>query len=366
MKFNIERNVFFKILQRVQGIIEKRSTMPILSNILIEADSGTVEISATDLEIFIKDSCNASVEKKGLATINARKIFEIVKELTCKDISVSTSKSGGISIKGGKAVFNILGLPVEEFPSFPDIEEGIITRISPDILKEMVDKTYFAASTDETRYNINGVFLEREDGKIRMVATDGHRLSVIEKNTEEIPSLTEGVILPRKGVTEFRRLLEEREGNFQLGFTKTYCIVKRDNTFIVIRLIDGEFPDYKQVVPTDNDKTIIVNRINLLSSLKRVSILSTERVKGVKFSFSKGKLELSSSSPDLGEAKEEMDIDYKGDELVIGFNARYIIDVLEAMDTEEVKLGLKGQLDPGLLQPVDIDGYTYVAMPMRI
>lgn len=366
MKFEIERNSFFKILQRVQGIIEKRNTMPILSNLLINAHSGTVEVSATDLEIFIKDSCDASVEKEGSATINARKMFEIVRELECKDISISTSKKGGITIKGGKAIFNIIGLSVEEFPAFPAIEEGVVARISPDILIDMVDKTHFAASTDETRYNINGVFFERENGKIRMVATDGHRLSLIEKDSEEVLSLKGGVILPRKGVTEFRKLLEERERNFQLGFTKTHCIIIRDNTIVVIRLIDGEFPDYKQVVPKDNDKTVTMNRVNLLSSLKRVSILSTDKGKGVKFSFSKGRLELSSSSPDLGEAKEELDINYKGDDLVIGFNARYIIDALEAVGTEDVMFGLKGQLDPGLLQPVEADGYKYVAMPMRV
>ncbi|MCP3678724.1 MAG: DNA polymerase III subunit beta [Deltaproteobacteria bacterium] len=366
MECTVERGKLLKVLQRVQGIVEKRNTMPILSNIFLEAKSGNIEVSATDLEIFLKDSCDASVGEEGAITVNARKVFEIVKEMTDEDLSISVGEGGRVDIRGGNALFKIVGLPVDEFPSFPVIEEAHLTRIAPEHLLEMVEKTYFAASTDETRYNINGVFLERVDGTLKMTATDGHRLALIEKENEDLPSLSGGVILPRKGVAELRKLFEEREGSFQLGFTKTYCIVKRDNTVLVVRLIDGDFPDYRQVLPVGNDNILVADRKALLSSLKRVSILSSERVKGVRFALSNEQLDLSSSSPEIGEANEAIPVEYQGEDVEIGFNARYIIDVLEVIDTEKIRIEVKGQLDSGIITPMESGGYTYVIMPMRI
>lgn len=368
MKFNIEKKDFIKVLQKMQGIVEKKNTMPILANILIDADqeTGTVNITATDLEIFIKDSCSATVNKTGTITVNARKFFEIVKELPEETMDVSVGGSERVAIKSGKAKFNIVGLPAKEFPTFPAVEEGKLARFEPGLLKEMVDKTSFAVSTDETRYNINGFFLEKEDKNIRMITTDGHRLAMIEKESEELPGEKEGVILPRKGVTELRRILEEKEGSFFLGITKKNATMKKDSTVINIRLIEGEFPDYKQVVPKDNDKEVLADRDNLLASLKRVSILSSDRIKGVKFGFESGKIVLSSSSPEMGDATEEVTVDYKGEPLEIAFNARYFIDVLEATEQEQVQILLKDQLSPCILRPKDAGGYTYIVMPMRL
>ncbi|MFQ5328435.1 MAG: DNA polymerase III subunit beta [Thermodesulfobacteriota bacterium] len=366
MKCTVEKGNLLKVLQRVQGIVEKRNTMPILSNIFLEAKAGRIEVYATDLEIFLKESCDASVEEEGTITVNARKVFEIIKEMTDDDVSISVGEGGRVDIRGGNALFKIVGLPVDEFPSFPVIDDAYLARISPEQLLDMVEKTYFAASTDETRYNINGVFLERVNGTLKMTATDGHRLALIEKSSEELPTLSGGVILPRKGVVELRKLFEEREGTFQLGFTKTYCIVKRDNALLVVKLIDGDFPDYRQVLPVGNDKIVVADRKALFSSLKRVSILSAERVKGVKFMLSTEKIDLSSSSPEIGEANEAITVEYEGEELEIGFNARYIIDVLEVIDSEKVRLELKGELDSGIITPIESEGYTYVIMPMRI
>lgn len=368
MKFNIEKKDFIRVLQKMQGIVEKKNTMPILANILIDADqeTGTVNITATDLEIFIKDSCNATVNKTGTITVNARKLFEIVKELPEETMDVSVVGNERVTIKSGKAKFNIVGLPAKEFPTFPAVEEGKLARFEPGILKEMVDKTAFAVSTDETRYNINGFFLEKEDKNIRMITTDGHRLAMVVKESEELPGEKEGVILPRKGVTELRRILEEKEGSFFLGITKKNVTMKKDTTLINIRLIEGEFPDYKQVVPKDNDKEVLADRENLLASLKRVSILSSDRIKGVKFALESGKIVLSSSSPEMGDATEEVAVDYEGDPLEIAFNARYFIDVLEATEQEQVQILLKDQLSPCILRPKDASGYTYIVMPMRL
>jgi DNA polymerase-3 subunit beta len=368
MEFKIEKGDFIKVLQRMQGIVEKRNTMPILSNILIDADqnTGKVNITATDLEIFIKASCSATVKKNGSVTVNARKFFEIIKELPEETVNVSAKNGERVTIKSGKARFNILGLPAKEFPAFPAIEEKKLVKFEPQTLKDMVDKTAFAVSTDETRYNINGFLLEKEGTKIRMVTTDGHRLAQIEKEAEEIPGEKEGVILPRKGVLELRRLLEEKEESFFLGISKKTATMKKDSTVINIRLIEGEFPDYKQVVPKDNDKEMLANREVLLGSLKRVSILSSDKIKGVKFGLEKGKLTLSSSSPEMGDATEELEVDYKENSLEIAFNARYFIDMLEAVDEEEIEILLKDQLSPCVLRPKGAINYTCVVMPMRL
>ena len=366
MKFQIEKPIFLKALQRVQGIVEKRNTMPILANILIKAQHGKIEIMATDLEVSIKDLCDVVVMKEGNATINARKLFEIIKEAPEDKIDIADEDGGKITIKSGKAKFNIVGLPVEEFPSFPVYDEGGFFRAAPETLKEMIEKTVFASSTDETRYNINGVFVEKDGTKIRMVATDGHRLAVIEKNSEW-PALNKGVILPRKGILELKKFLDDAvEGAFSLAFTVNSMIVKKDSTVLVIRLIDGEFPDYKQVIPKGNDSKVKLGRVDFLSSLRRVSLLSMEKGRGVKFGLSKGKLELSSNNPDVGEAREEIGVDYKNDGLEIGFNATYMMEALGVIGGDEIVLELKDRESPAMLKSAIPNGYVYVIMPMRI
>lgn len=365
MKFTIEKTNFIKVLQRVQGIVEKRNTMPILANVLLEAHQGRITIMATDLEVFIKDASPAEVSEEGSVTVNARKIFEIVKELPDNKIDVSTGKDDKVTLKAGKARFSIMGLPSKDFPVFPSVEDSALKPIDPESFREMIDKTSFAVSTDETRYNINGFLLEKSENRIKMVATDGHRLALIEKEDGNIAQ-KEGVLLPRKGVMEMRKVLDEKEGEFFLGITQKNAVMKKDNTVITIRLLEGEFPDYTKVIPKDNDKDAVAQKETLLSSLKRVSILSSDKIKGVKFSFSKSKLVLSSSSPDIGDATEEVDIDYSEDEIEIAFNARYFMDMLEALKEDKVRISLKDSLSPGILRPESNKDYTYIIMPMRL
>jgi DNA polymerase-3 subunit beta len=366
MKFKIDKKDFIKVLQRIQGIVEKRNSMPILSNILIDVKDNKVNVISTDLEIFIKDSCDAEVEKEGSITVNARKFYEIVKELPDDSVMVSLTDSDKVNVKGGRAKFKVPGLDAKEFPTFPSSDEKNLTEIEIDNLKEMIDKTIFATSTDETRYNINGVLFERIDNKIKMVATDGHRLALIEGEGVEISGHEKGVILPRKGITEIRKLLEDKGDALLIGFSSKNITVKKGSVTMNLRLIEGEFPDYNQVIPKDTDKEILINRETLLASLKRVSILSAEKIKGVKFAISKGRLVLSSSTPENGDATEEVDIDYDGDSLEIAFNARYFMDVLEILDTEKVRFGLKEQLNPGVLKIPGTEAFTYVIMPMRL
>ncbi|MFQ5736181.1 MAG: DNA polymerase III subunit beta [Thermodesulfobacteriota bacterium] len=367
MRFIIDRSSFIKALQKIQGIVEKRNTMPILANVLLDAGDGKITIVATDLEVFIKDSSKAETTEAGSVTINARKLFEIIKELPDDTVDVSADKNDRVTIKAGKARFSIMGLPSRDFPVFPEIDESKLEKIDSESLKEMIDKTSFAVSTDETRYNINGFLFEKEDTRIRMVATDGHRLAFIEKKDAggKPTDQKEGVLLPRKGVLEMRKLLEN-EGEFVLGVTQKSAVMKKDDAVISVRLLEGEFPDYEKVIPKDNNKEVVAGREALLASLKRVSLLSSDKIKGVKFSFSKSCLTVSSSSPDIGEATEDVDIDYGEEDIEIAFNARYFIDMLEAVGEEQVKILLKDSLSPGIIRPVDTENYTYIIMPMRL
>jgi DNA polymerase-3 subunit beta len=323
---------------------------------------------ATDLEVFIKDSVEAEVKGEGGVTVNARKIFEIVKELPDKLVKVSANEECKVTVKGGKARFNIMGLPAKDFPAFPTVDESKMKAVQNETLKEMVDKTSFAVSLDETRYNINGFLLERDGSKIRMVATDGHRLALVEKegdmglDTEKL-----GVLLPRKGMMEIRRLLEEEcKAGFLLGITEKSAAMKKDSTLINVRLLEGEFPDYRKVIPENNDKTVLVDRNGLLASLKRVSILSADKIKGVNFKFSKNSLVLTSSSPDIGDATEELETEYEGEDVEIAFNASYMIDMLEAVQDEKVEVRLKDSLSPGMLVSPGGGDHTYIIMPMRL
>ncbi|OGP17997.1 MAG: DNA polymerase III subunit beta [Deltaproteobacteria bacterium GWC2_55_46] len=367
MKFTIGKPDFIKVLQRMQGIVEKRNTMPILANVLLDASKGKITIMATDLEVFIKDSVQAGVSEEGSITVNARKVFEIVKELPGETVDVTAGKDDKLTLKAGKARFNVMGLPAKDFPVFPVVDEGSLQAIDGEALREMIDKTSFAVSTDETRYNINGFLLEREEGKIKMVATDGHRLALIIREGDNIAKgQKEGVLLPRKGVMEMKKVLDEKEGSFFLGITQKNAVMKRDSTVVTVRLLEGEFPDYRRVIPKDNDKEAKAMRGDLLASLKRVSILSTDKIKGVKFSFNKDKLVLSSSSPDIGEATEDVDIDFPESDIEIAFNARYFIDVLEAISNEKVSIVLKDSLSPGIIRPEGGEDYTYIIMPMRL
>ncbi len=366
MKLSIDKKSFIKILQMVQGIVEKRNSMPILSNILLDASDGKINIIATDLEIFVKDSCEAAVEENGSITVNCKKFFEIIKELPEDEISLKTTEGDKLTVTSGRSRFNIPGLPAKEFPAFPAVDTEALSDVDSDTFKEMIDKTLFATSTDETRYNINGILFERIEGKLKMVATDGHRLALMESAGSEIEGHQKGVILPRKGVMEIKKILEEREDSLKVGFTGNNVTLQKGTSLLNVRLIEGEFPDYKQVIPEITDKKFTVERSGFLAGLKRVSILSSDKVKGVKFSLSSGKLVLSSSTPENGDALEEVDITYDGADLEIAFNAKYFIEALEVMDDPEVKVELKEQLNPGILRSAGTDDFTYVIMPMRL
>ncbi len=372
MEFKIDKETFLRALQKVQGIVEKRNTMPILSNVLIEAVPDKIFLTATDLEVGMKSSYPTSVAKEGKITVSAKKIYEIIKELSDEEIVFSTRENDWIEIRCGKALFNIVGLSPDEFPYFPKINEERFVKMNSVLIKDMIDKTSYAICHDETKYNLNGIFVKagKEDDHpvLRMVATDGHRLSIAEKEFSGMieNELEKGVIFPKKGIFELKKMTEEEENDILLCFMDNNAVVKKGNTFVVMRLVDGEFPDYTRVVPTANDKTIKIKREAFFHSLRRMSILSSEKFKGIKFDIKADSMEISASNPELGEAREEIDIEYGGEPLTVRFNARYLIDVLTVLEDDFIELDLRDELSPAIMRPAASVDFRSVIMPMRL
>lgn len=368
MEIKIDKNKFLKGLHLIQSIVEKRNTMPVLANALIRTGEGSVDILATDLEVGIKATVDSEIEKEGVITVSARKLFEIVKELPTDEVLIRKKDNNWIEISSGKSVFNVVGIDSDDFPSFSSYEDADLMAINAHDLKEMIDKTAVAISVDETRYNLNGAFFEQEEGgRIKLVATDGHRLAFFSREIDggDVEISEGGYIIPKKGIMEFKKMLEESEGTVHLGFKDNRVILKKDDLVIVARLIEGEFPDYKQVIPAAGGNKISMNRDGFISSLRRISILSDEKTKGVKFEFTENNLKLSSNNPGLGEAKEELAIDYSGNDITVGFNSRYMLDFLNVMTEEKITMYIADELSAALMKDGDRDDFTAIVMPMR-
>jgi DNA polymerase-3 subunit beta len=372
MKLSVEKKDLINVIARAQNIVEKRNTMPILVNVLLEAKSESLMGFATDLEVSLTDEIPASVKSPGRVAVNAKSLFEIIKELPEGKIELERKENNWLKITQNRAVFNIVGISPEEYPVFPTFNTQEFVKIDGDVLAEMIEKTLFAVSTDETRYHLNGVFLEvkseGENAIYRMVATDGHRLSLIDR---KIPggnnrAANQGVIVPRKGLHEIRKLLDVVEEPVEIAIEGAQLIVRYHTTVLMVRLIEGKYPNYQQLIPQNLKENFLVQREALLSSLKRVSLLSNSKSKGVTFALAAGKMEITSNNPELGDAKEEIEVDYKGKDIRIGFNARYVLDVLSVMHDEVVRFELNDQLSPGVMRPNQDVSYTCVVMPMRI
>ncbi|MGW8312444.1 MAG: DNA polymerase III subunit beta [Desulfuromonadales bacterium] len=370
MNFTIEKEVFLKGLARIQGIVEKRNTIPVLSNVLLEGIDGELRLTATDLEVGMQSTYPANIRRPGKVTVSAKKLYEIIKELPDTEISFNAKDNCWIEVECGKALFNIVGLSADEFPNFPKPEQAQFLTLNSSLCKEMIEKTFFAVSQDESKYNLNGIFcqVQEDTNLLRLVATDGHRLSMIDKDIEvsESSELSKGVILPRKGILELKKLAEEGEGNLQIGFMDNNAVISKDRTVIIMRLVDGEFPDYSRVIPKANEQQATIKVDTFLHALRRMIILSSEKSRGVKMNFKNDLLVVSSSNPELGDAREELDIEYQGPDLAVGFNARYLLDILQVQDQDKIFMILKDNLSPGLIKPADDDGYLAVVMPMRL
>jgi len=374
----IDRNSLVNGLSLVQGIVERRNTVPILGHVLMESNADSLQLAATDLEVGIRTAVGCQSGKGGSITLNARKLFEIVREAAGDQVQLKSLEGDWVEIKCGRARFKMMGLDPRQFPAMPHQGEqkGQPTGkpvkaeldVAASVLAAMIDKTLFAVSADETRYNLSGVFVESpEPGIVIMAATDGHRLSMIRREIKNF-STQGGVIIPRKGISELRKLLDqEGDAEARLTFDGQLAWLKRGPTEISMRLVEGEFPDYRGVIPKHSRYEVKVPRDEILAAVRRVAIFSSERFHGVKLAFSAGSLTVSSTSPDLGEASDTIDVDFKGEDVSIGFNASYVTQALGVIPPEsEVALGVTDEVSPGVITTPADSGFTYVVMPMRL
>ncbi len=383
MESILEKEDLLHCLYLVQGVVEKRPSLPILSHVLIESKEGAISLRATDLEIGLRQQCKATVKKEGAVTTDARKLYEIVRELSPDRVSLRSTGSGWVEVSSGRSRFRMASLDPKEFPalvSTPTSDtEGkkplVSVAIAGQTLREMIEKTLFAASPDESRPNLSGVYFEgrtaqkgQENGRLRMVASDGHRLSFIEREAVgPVPADWPSAILPRKGLVEARKLLEKGDEKTELVLHGSTLNVAQDSTELSMRLVEGEFPDYNQVIPKSENHVISFSREDLLSALRRLLILTTERSRGVKIQIEKDKMEISVNTPDLGEGVEEIAVDYTGDNLVVGFNGRYLIEMLSVLEQEQkISFLLKDESSPCLIRAEKDVHFSYVVMPMRI
>ena len=371
MEVTVRREDLVRGLYLVQGVVERRNTLPILSNVLIEPAGEGIALTATDMEIGLRGQVAAHVKKKGVVTLNARKLYEIVREVTAEEVVLKSAQAGWVEVLAGRSKFRIVSLDAKDYPQLPlgtEAPQGTTIRIAAGTLREMIDRTLFSVSSDETRFNLSGVFMgNAEDGALRMVATDGHRLALIDRRVPNA-RIERGAIMPRKGLVEARKLLDDTD---DAEVTMVVCpkdirLILQSLSFFM-RLVEGEFPDYRQVIPGASRVQARANRNDFLAALRRISLLASERSHGVKLHLEKGKLELSASNPDQGEASEDIEVAYSGEPLSIGFNARYLIDVLMVhAEGDVIELGFTDEVGPGVLKGSQDPEYTYVVMPMRL
>jgi DNA polymerase-3 subunit beta len=373
MDLKIKKNDFLNLLKWSQGIVEKRGTMPILSNILLEAGDRPVnalKVSATDLEIALVAEGAADIKSAGRVVVNARNLYEIVKEAPEEAIHLSKKGDFGIEIASGKSRFRVVGMNPAEFPTLPQVASKEEIPVESEELEEMIGKTFYAASTDETRYTLNGLYLVRvskgEKSYLRVVATDGHRLSYAERETGGKLNLPKGIILPRKGVGEIKNLIGSGEGNLSVAIDERAIVFRKGKVSLTVRLIEGDFPNYEQVIPKKAEKIVSIDRALLMGALRRASIMTSDQARGVRFNFGTGLVEVSASHPDLGEASEEIPIDYKGATFQVGFNPRYFLDVLNVLEDEKLVLELKDEISPCVIHSEFDRGFLGLVMPMRI
>ena len=370
MKITIERGLLLKVLTHIQSIVERRNTIPILSNVKLDAPSGQLSLNATDMDLDIVETVPADVGRKGSTTAPAHTLFDIVRKLP-DGAQVELDATGeNLKISSGRSRFTLTCLPVEDFPvlSGGDLPHKF-TLASTD-LKNLIDRTRFAISTEETRYYLNGIYLHTVQRKgvsvLRSVATDGHRLACVDVPMPAGAAGMPGVIVPRKAVAELRKLIDDLDGEVGISLSDTKIRFSFEGAVLTSKLIDGTFPDYDRVIPSDNDKVLEVNTQQFREAVDRVSAISAERSRAVKMSLSNGNLTLSVSSPDNDTATEEIPVVYDAGNIEIGFNARYLLDIAQQIDGDEARFSLADAASPTLVQDKDDASALYVLMPMRV
>jgi DNA polymerase-3 subunit beta len=374
MELVVRKNDLLRELQLFQGIVERKNTIPILANVLMEAKGDEVRFLATDLEVALRSKCSATVVKPGSLTLPAKKLYEIVKSLPETDIRIAEDKSG-VKVAADRFDSRMQTLPREDFPTLPETGGTPSATLPRNAVKEMVAKTQFAITGEDTRYFLNGAQFVLRTDSMSLVATDGHRLALVTAARNGGGKAGAGggeeeskAILPKKTLGELARLLGEGEGDISYERGENHLFFEVAGRLLISRMIDGQFPAYERVIPKGNDKHIEFERDRLTNAVKRVALLSNERSRAVKFQIEKGKVDVTSSSPEIGEAKETLPVDYSGTSMQICFNAQYVLDFLAAVATDVVSLELKDEVSQAVMKPVGAEGYdyTYVIMPMRV
>jgi DNA polymerase-3 subunit beta len=368
MNLTISKEQLINGLQAVQNVVSTRTTLPVLSNVLLRADADRLEFTATDLDVTVTSSVEARVKKPGSSTVPVKKLFGIVRELTNSDIELEVDEKNICSIRSGASFYRINGLGADEFPPATKFKEEKKITISQETLKGMLRKTSFAISTDESRYVLNGIFISLKDHKLTMVATDGRRLALVDEEVDVTEANHGEFIVPAKAVNELNRLLTDK-GELELRYADNQASFtlkdeKGGVILLVTKLVEGNYPNYRQVIPAETKERVPLGREEFLHALRRAEIMTSEKSNSVKLSFGKNKLEITANSPEVGEAKETLAINYKGPDMAIAFNPKYVIDPLNALPNDEVFMELIDELSPGVLK---INGpFLYVVMPMRL
>jgi DNA polymerase-3 subunit beta len=372
MELVVRKTDLLRELQLFQGIVERKNTIPILANVLLDAKGDEVKLLATDLEVGLRSTCTASVTKSGALTLPAKKLYEIVKALPETDVRIEEDKNG-VKVAADRFDSRMQTLPREDFPTLPESSGSFSAKLSRDVVKQMIAKTQFAITGEDTRYFLNGALFILKPDSMTLVSTDGHRLALISVPRDKSDGKTgdkdeERVILPRKTLLELGRLLGEGDGDIQYEHGENHLFFDIGGRLLISRMIDGQFPAFERVIPKSNDKRVEFDRDRLTSAVRRVALLSNERSRAVKFQIDKGKVEIASSSPEFGEAKEVIIVDYTAAPVTICFNAQYVIDFLGAVETDSVALEFKDEMSQAVMSPIGADGYsyTYVIMPMRV
>ena len=381
MDLVIQKTELVKLLLNTQAVAEKKSTMPILGNILLQAEDNSLRVTGSDLEITAVSTGPAKVKKSGSITLSAKMLGDIVRELPDAEVSIKALAQDRVEISAGKSQLKLVGISADEYPTPPGISLPVKSRIQASLLSEMISKTIYSVSTDESRFTMSGICVELlNQGKnkkaIRMAATDGHRLALITRAVDEISfsliskkeSDKDHIIVPRKGMVEFKKALDSNpDTNVGIDVSEGFFVLESANTKLAVRLVDGEFPDYSQVLPTEVGTKVVVLSSEFAQALKRVALVVSDKNKCVRMDFSDGKVVISSSSPDLGEAKEELSVQYSGKPLSVGFNARYLLDMLGSVgESQPLVIELHGDSGPGKFYCETDESCLAIVMPLRL
>jgi DNA polymerase III subunit beta len=364
MEVHVDRDAFLKGLQMVQNIVEPRQTMPILANVLLEAEGESLRVTATDLEIASRVSIPARVAVAGAITLAARKLTEIVKELPVATLSMKVQENAWVALRCGGATYKLVGLSPDDFPRIVPGEAAAWVAMEAAILRAMLAQTSFAISHDESRYALNGVLFSLQGKEARLVATDGHRLAMATRILPETTAVGSAIV-PRKAIQEVARVLGAGE-EVEFTLADNQFVLRMPNFVLTARVIEGQFPNYEQVLPKGHPRRLTIHRPSLIATLRRVSVMAEERTRPVKLILLPGSLKITAYNPELGEAEESIDVTYSGEEITIGFNSRYLLEALAPLDADQIVFELKDGLSPGVVRSFEEEGYLCVIMPMRI